>query len=274
MSVEYQEPHWFINWLKPRLPWQRQPIKPAEIGDGLCKVMMAPKNLLEDANFNKVLPNHYIVELSPENYAHYYKPLGDDLSLQWRDRLVAHLLTANDRVGRKEYRFGGQLLVELRSAADLKDSQARILCRIAADFEGFDGSISSKTKDPQVEEAYLELVDGDRRWYLHPGENTIGRDEICEIFLDLPQIQEMRLVSAQHAVIRFVNGRYYLYDGSPSGKPSANGTFLNSKIVSTQGQLLQDGDIIILAAVHSQSPRPDTPGVAAFRFRRRVIDAN
>ena len=157
---------------------------------------------------------------------------------------MAHLLTANDRVGRKEYRFGGPLLVELRSATDLKDSQARILCRIAPDFEVYDGSISSKTEDPQVEEAYLELVDGDRRWYLHPGENTIGRDEICEIFLDLPQIQEMRLISAQQAVIRFVNGRYYLYDGSPSGKPSANGTFLNSKIVSTQGQLLQDGDAL------------------------------
>jgi hypothetical protein len=274
MSDAYPEPLWRMNWLKPRLPWNKQPIKPAEIGDGLCKVMMTPKNILEDANYNKVLPNHYIVELSPENYAHHYKPLGDDLPRQWRDRLAAHLLTANSRVGRKEYRFGGQLIVELRSAADLMDSHARILCRVAPDIGAHDRDSSSKTRDQAVEAVFLELVHGGRRWSLRPGDNTIGRDETCEIFLDIRQIQEKRLVSAQHAFIRYVDGRYFLYDGSPSGKPSANGTFLNSQMVSTHGEPLQDGDIIILAAIHPQAPRLDTPGVAAFRFRQLVQNAD
>lgn len=274
MNDAYLGSQWRTNWLKPQLPWNKRAIRPAEIADGLCKVMMTPENLLEDAKYNKVLPNHYIVELSPENYAQHYEPLRDALLRQWRDRLAAHLLTANSRVGRKEYRFGGQILVELRSASDLKDSHARILCRIAPDLEAPAGDISSKTQKRGTGEVFLEWIHGGRRWSLHPGDNTIGRDQACEIFLDMPQIQEKRLVSAQHAFIRYIDGRYYLYDGSPAGKPSANGTFLNSQMISTHGEPLQDGDTIILAAIHPQAPRQDTPGVAAFRFRQPVLESN
>ena len=274
MRNEYPDTNWQTNWLKPRLPWNKQAIKPAEIGDGLCKVMMAPKNILEDANYNKVLPNHFIVELSPENYAHHYEPLRNSLPQQWHERLVEHLMTANSRLGRKEHRFGGQILVELRSASDLKDSQARILCRVEPDFEATDGKFASKSLDRGEKGVFLELIQGGQRWPLHPGDNIIGRDEDCDIFLKLPQVQEKRLISAKHAFIRVVDGRYYLYDGSPSGQPSANGTFLNARRVLAHGEPLQDGDIIILAAIHPHAPRPDTPGVAAFRFQQPGLNAN
>ena len=40
-----------------------------------------------------------------------------------------------------------------------------------------------------------------------------------------------------------------------------------------QGAPLQDGDIIILAAINPQSASWDTPGVAAFRFRKPLLPA-
>jgi hypothetical protein len=272
MGLENPEAHWQINWLKPRLPWNKQAIRPAEIGDGLCKAMTARKNILEDANYNKVVPNHYVVELSPENYTHHYEPLGNSLIQQWRDRLVEHLMTANSRLGRKEYRFGGQLLIELRSVSGLKDSHARILCRVAPDLESVDGEISPTTQDRGKEVAFLELIDEDRSWPLYSGNNTIGRGEACDVYLDLPQIQEKRLISAQHATIRNEGEQCFLFDGALSGKPSANGTYVNSQRVTEYGVPLQDGDIIVLAAINPGDPRWDTPGVAAFRFRKAAID--
>ena len=37
--------------------------------------------------------------------------------------------------------------------------------------------------------------------------------------------------------------------------------------VPSGGQLLREGDIVILAAVRPQAPSLDTPGVAGLRFR-------
>jgi hypothetical protein len=272
MEPENPESLWKINWLNPPLLWNKQPIRPAEIGAGLCKVMLAPENVLEDANYNKIVPNCYVVELSPSNYRHHYQPLDNNLIQQWRERLADHLMTANSRLGRKEYRFAGQLQIELRSAAEVKDSQARILCRVVPDFEAEHGRVAPKTRDRGKEAAFLETVNGDRRWSLYPGENTIGRGETCDIFLNLPLVQQERLISAQHATIRVERTRCLLFDGTLSGKPSANGTFVNSERISEHGVVLQDGDLIILAALNPRDPRPETPGVAALRFRTAKLD--
>lgn len=268
------EPRWQNNWIKPRLPWNTQAVRPAEIGDGLCKVMMAQENALEDANYNKVLPNQYVVELSPKNYARNFEPIANNLIQQWRDRLVEHLLTTNSRLGRKEYRLGGLLQIELRTALDVKDSHARILCRVKPDLESVDSTVSPKTEALRKEVAFLELINGDRRWPLYPGDNTIGRDEASDIFLDLPKVQEIRLISAQHARIHIENEQYLLFDGTPKGKPSTNGTYLNSQRIHEFGVPLQDGDIIILAAINPRDPRWDTPGVAAFRFKKMPLDTS
>jgi hypothetical protein len=270
MLQDYPEPGWQINWLRPRLLWNKQAIRPAEIGDGLCRVMIAQENLLEDANYNKVVPNHYVVEISPGNYSHHYEPLGKGLIQQWRDRLVEHLMTANSRLGRKEYRLGGQLQIELRSAADMKDNQARILCRVELDLDSTDSKVLLNTKGRRTEVAFLELIDSGRRWPLYPGDNTIGRDEACDVFLDLHLIQEKPLISAQHATIRIKDEQSLLLDGGLSGKPSANGTYVNSQRIPEHGMLLRDGDIVILAALDPRYPRLDTPGVAAFRFRKAL----
>jgi hypothetical protein len=267
MGQMHPESPWQLSWIKPRLQWNTGAIRPAEIGDGLCRLITARENVLEDANYNKVLPNHFVIELNPTNYAQYYEPLANDLIQQWRDRLVEHVKTTNERLGRKEYRLVGQVHIDLLGAPDIKSSQARVLTRIVPDFDTMDHPNQLRPPDNAVI-AYLDLLSEDRRWPLFPGDNTIGRSKSCSICLDLPLIQEKRLVSSQHATLRVESGQYILYDGAPGGKPSANGTYVNSKRVSEYGTTLQDGDVIILAALDAHFPRWDTPGVAAFRLRK------
>jgi pSer/pThr/pTyr-binding forkhead associated (FHA) protein len=113
-------------------------------------------------------------------------------------------------------------------------------------------------------------VNGDRRWPLFPGDNTIGRDASSDVFLDIPVIQAKRLVSGQHARIYVDRDQHILYDGSLTGKPSANGTYVNSQRIPDYGLPLQNGDIIILGALHPQHPSVDTPGVAVLRFQQNT----
>lgn len=247
-------------------------IRPAEISDGLCKAVIARENILEDADYNKIVPNHFVIELTPENYHQYFEPLEKSLIQQWRDRLLEQIMTTNSRLGRKEYRLEGQLSIEIHPAPDVKVSQARILCRVEPEYNITESKIPPNIRSRGREIAFLELINGDRRWPLYPGDNTIGRDPACDIYLELPLIQEKRLISAQHALIRIENGQSLLLDGGPSGKPSANGTYVNAQAISAHGVLLKEGDIIILAAINPRYPRLDTPGVAAFRFRKVLFD--
>jgi hypothetical protein len=265
----HSETNWKTNWVKPGFLSNKQTISPAEIGDGLCKIVMAKGNVLEDANYNKILPNSFVVELSQDTFQKHYEPLRQSLVQQWREKLVDYLMTTNSRLGRKEYRFGGQLHIELRPADDIIDNRARVLCRVEPNVE-IEGPKSLETRIQGKETAYLELVNGDRRWPLFPGNNTIGRDASCDIFLDVPVIQAKRLVSGQHARIYVDRDQHILYDGSLLGKPSANGTYVNSQRIPDYGLPLQNGDIIILGALHPQRPTMDAPGVAVLRFQNKA----
>jgi hypothetical protein len=269
MVQGYSETNWQTNWVKPGLLSNRQSISPAEIGDGLCKTIMSKGNVLEDANYNKILPNRFIVELSQDNFQKHYEPIQQSLIQQWREKLVDYLMTTNSRLGRKEYRFGGQLHIELRPADDIIDNRARVLSRVQPNVELVEPK-SPPTKIEGKETGYLELVNGDRRWPLFPGDNTIGRDASCDIFLDVPVIQAKRLVSGQHARIYVDRDQHILYDGSPMGKPSANGTYVNSKRIPDYGLPLQNGDIIILGSLRPQQPTMDAPGVAVLRFQQKT----
>lgn len=268
MEATKSQIQWQINWLKPHLPWNKQAIRPAEIGDGLCRVMMAQENLLEDANYKKIVPNRYVVELCPENYQLHYKPIESSLVQQWRERVVEHLMTANSRLGQKEYRFGGPVQIVLRAAPDIKLCNARVLCRIEPDLQPDGRMASAEPKNQPAAVAFLDLVPGERSWPLHPGDNTIGRAEGCDVYLDLPQVQEKRLVSSQHAILHIEPDGCFLFDGSIAGKHSANGTYVNSQRIPEQGIALRGGEMIILAALDPSDPRVDTPGVAALRFRK------
>lgn len=116
-----------------RLPWLNHPIRPADIGGELRGAMLTRENMLEDVNYQKVVPNRYVVEVSEENYARQFRPIEGQVLRQWRERLLEDLVTANSRQGRKEFRFSGRLRLEMRPAPDLKDNEARILSRIEPD---------------------------------------------------------------------------------------------------------------------------------------------
>jgi hypothetical protein len=259
---------WQAKLVKPRLPWSSHRPRPAELVEALSDVMLSRKYSVEDAEYQKIVPNEFVVEVHEENYLRNYQPIAERVLQQWHAKLLEQLATANSRQGRNLYQLGAPLRLEIRPAVDLKPTQARILCRVqspdsaaASDSEQGEAMVATKA-------ACLETLSGRRRWLLRSGTLRIGRDMRCDIYLDMPDVQERRLISSEHAYLRFEQGRYYIYDGSPDGKPSVNGTFVNRQPVPPDGRLLEDGDSIILAALDPNDPRPDSPGVLELRFWR------
>ncbi len=255
MSEHFSD-QWSITLLRSGFPWSNEPIRPADISRKLREVMLSKKNLLEDAHYRKVVPNRYVVELGQDNYARNYQPIQKRIIEQWREKLLEDLETANSRQGRREYSFAGRVEIDIRPAADLSSHQARIYSQFAA------APASSKAI-----QACLQAANEDRTWKLHQGNISIGRDPTSEIYLDMPSVQAKRLVSGQHAHLRCNENGCWIFDGIPNGRPSVNGTYVNYRPVPADGQLLQDGDLIILASLSPNDPRPDTPGVAALYFR-------
>jgi len=251
---------WQVRRIKPRQGLLAQALRAAELGDLLCEVMLARENVIEDAHYHKLVPNQFVVELPTDEFQHSYAPIEQEVGLQWREKLLNHLTTTNSRQGRREYRFGGQVGVAIRAAADLAAGQARIWSRLAPD---------APPEEPPTGPlpACLEVLPDGRRWPLRSGLVTIGRDPGGDIVFDDPKVQELRLVSSQHAYLRCAPGVYRLFDGSPDGAPSVNGTYINRVPVPRDGQLLQDGDFLILASLHPLTPQLNTPGVVGLRFR-------
>jgi hypothetical protein len=254
---------WQNQLIEPRLPWGSRPLRPAELAENLAAIMLASENLLEDAEYNKIVPNQFIVEISQSHHARYFQPIEGEVLQQWQAQLLERLTTANNRQGRNEYRLAGPLHIEIRPVPDLSPVQARVLYRIQASESG--------ARAKAVLPACIKSLSGGRTWSLHPGIMTIGRAKECDIILDMPDINEKRLVSGRHAYLLCETDRYRIFDGSPDGKPSLNGTYVGYQPVEPDGHLLRDGDIIVLAAVDRHHPRTDTPGIVALRF---VLDCS
>lgn len=238
------------------LPARNEPILPADVSKRLEAALLNSRNHLEDANYGKIVPNFFVVEVSPENYEQNYEPIEQQATEQWHERLLNTLNTANGRQGRKVFRFGGPVKVNVRPVSDLSEKEVRILSQIRSEDSGAG----------KIQVAYLERLPDGRRWPIKSGINTLGRSSRNNIYLDSPVIQERRLISNDHAFIRAENGRFYIFDGGPEGRRSRNGTFVNGRGVSESGYKLSDGDVIILAALDINHPRPDTPGSAGFIF--------
>jgi len=260
MVMNGKESQWRSKFIQPRLRWSKQAMRPAELGEAMMGIMLARDNLLEDANYDKIVPNHYLVELSPLNYSHNYQPIEERLIKQLIGKLLEYLTTTNSRLGRKEYRLGGPLTLEIHPAPGLTDWQARISYCIQPEPFPFPAASAPQT-------TCLELLSSGERWDLTPGITTIGRNKTCQVHLTHPEIQEKRLVSGQHAYIVDDQQNWRLFDGSPTGKPSTNGTYVNGAAVPPEGRLLQDGDLISLAAVDSDHAPPDASGMVTIIFR-------
>lgn len=250
--------NWRHHIVKHFLPWDHSAVRPAEVIDALRAILLDRKNQVEDAAYAKHVPNRFVVELGEENYHRNYQPIERRVVQQWQDQLQEHLLNANERLGRAEYRLGGALAVEVRAAQGVSEDQARILYRL-------DPNAISR---PRELTACVELLGDGRRWRLRQGVMTVGRDQACDIVLDTPAIVSNRLVSSRHAYLACNNEHILLFDGDPGGQPSTNGTYVNNRPVIAGGQALRDGDTVQLAALTPGRPRPDTPGVAVFRFHK------
>jgi hypothetical protein len=258
MITQNDDTGWQVKLIEPRLPWGNRPARPAELAENLSTIMLASENLLEDAEYNKIIPNQYVVEINRSHHARFFQPIEKEVLQQWQSQLLERINIANSRQGRNEYRLAGPLLIEIRPVEDLSPVQVRVLYRFQA---------AEKGPGPEAGlPACIKLLLGGRTWPLRPGITTIGRAKDCVITLDMPVVREKRLISSRHAYLLCEPDRYRIFDGSPDGKPSLNGTFVNYQLVGPEGRLLQDGDIIILAAVDPRHPQTDTPGIVALRF--------
>jgi hypothetical protein len=261
MTDTPQQDAWHQRMVQPLLPIYRRPIRPADLSSYLAAMMLSRRHTLEDVNYTRVSPNRFIVEVNQQIYERYFRLIQDQVIRQWTERLSARLKTANSRHGRKEFRLGGPLRIEIRPVPDLLPYQARILARI-------DAGHSAEQTAPLLTGACLELLPSGQRFPLQAGLTTLGRDESSSIPLRTPEVQQTRLVSGRHAHIRQQDGGYHLFDGSPEGRPSVNGTFVNGARLTGQGRLLHDGDTIILASTSPNTADPSIPGVVALRFHQ------
>jgi hypothetical protein len=233
-------------------------LRPAEVGAGLVEILLERQYAIEDAQYQKVVPNQFVVELQGENYYRHYQPIESQIIQQWHEKLLRHLVTTNSRLGRKEYRFGGVVRVEIHPVGDLTPAQARVRARVETNLP---------EAGPRAAYGFLELIQpSGSNFPLSEGDNVLGRGTGCSLRLDTPELRATRLISSKHATLRCREGRCLLLDGSPDGKASLNGTFVNGAAVPPVGWELMDGDLIILAAIDPGDPRPDTPGVASLRY--------
>lgn len=269
----------------------RGAVLPAEVRKELERVLLARENAFEEAPGVKIVPNEYVVELHPSIYGRHYQPSERELAEGWQRWLVELLDTTNNRYGDRLYRFWGPVQVAIQAAADLHPDQVRVQGRINAGTGSYvpaprgKAPVPAPSRDarggaaaahpqpaaatsllPDSATGCLELLPAGRQWRLRPGTTVLGRSESADVYLDMPHVQEKRLISGHHATIRCTGGQCRLFDGTPDGHRSANGTYVNGRRIPPEGHDLRHGDVIVLAALDPNNPRPDLPGVAGLLF--------
>lgn len=79
-------PDWFRHLLKPKSGLFAQAVRPADVLEALCDLSLTRRYLLEDVDYRKIAPNHFIIELSGANYQQNYRPLEQQFCQQGRAR--------------------------------------------------------------------------------------------------------------------------------------------------------------------------------------------
>lgn len=255
----------------------QQRIRPFQIRKELQKAMVAPEHCPEDVEGYKMVPNIYEVELNESVYEVFFQPIKETICDQLAEGLHEHLSVMNRRSGRKEYVCLGEIQVKLKPVSDLPENKVNITCQMVLPDDKVNITseiVQAGKREPQepgpfegLPLACLEGRTNGEQWLLHNEMVTIGRDEKCDVCMDMPIVQEKSLVSNNHAYILYENKNFRLFDGSREGRRSTNGTFVNGELVRQDGHRLQDGDTIILAALDANDPRPDTEGVVELIFR-------
>jgi hypothetical protein len=111
---------------------RHRPILPADVTRHLARAMLTRRNVREGADYGRIVPNDYLVELSEANYRHNYAPIELQVCERWRTDLTATLDTTNERLGRQAYKLGGEVRIRIKPTSDLAPGSVRIQATIDA----------------------------------------------------------------------------------------------------------------------------------------------
>ena len=208
-------------------------IKPMQIGRRLLQVADAERDL--DAQGRRVVPNTYIVQLSPADREG-FADIEPAMLYELTEALRQHVKTEG-------YHVSGKARVALRTNTDLRKGRFDITAK-NVDQEG--NSQEVPVTPPEADAAPIApviplhgdappavlTVPGGQRVELHEGHYVVGRHLECDIFISDSN------VSRRHAEFVCAGRDVIVRDLG-----STNGTKVNG-VVITGDQLLQHGDVI------------------------------
>lgn len=214
-------------------------LQPVQIAKRVIRAMEANQSISVERT---LVPNHYVVQLSPTDHAQFER---FQKSLE-RDLAETVAAAARDR--------GFSLLslprVEIERSEHLAPGEVRVKCALVDDAgapvgpEAF-GAAAGRTQvldrdrlraaRPKAPQAWLEMAGESRRIDLDVPTITLGRSPENDVVVD------DRRVSRRHAEVRVRLGKHTLYDLG-----STNGTFVNGRRISEV--VLSNGDRITLGA--------------------------
>lgn len=208
-------------------------IKPMQIGRRLLQVADAERDL--DAQGRRVVPNTYIVQLSPADREG-FADIESAMLYELTEALRQHVKTEG-------YHVSGKARVALRTNTDLRKGRFDITAK-NVDQEG--NSQEVPVTPPEADAAPIApvipihgdappavlTVPGGQRVELHEGHYVVGRHLECDIVISDSN------VSRRHAEFVCAGRDVIVRDLG-----STNGTKVNG-VVITGDQLLQHGDVI------------------------------
>ena len=187
-------------------------VRPIEIGRRLVKEIDANRSV--DSKNRRVVPNHFLVHLSPADL--------EALESVRRDLLAELVEAVKEYASDEGYHLKGSVSVAIDADDSLKVGRIKVSCEIRA------------TGTTAVT-AVVVLPD-DRRLTLGAETLVIGRSADNAIVFDDPN------VSRRHAEISATGGGWVVKDLG-----STNGTKVNGTIIAGE-RALRDGDIVSFAS--------------------------
>lgn len=210
----------------------RSGVKPLQIGRRLIQVVDDERSI--DARGRRVVPNSYVVQLSPEDREQF-----EDLEMSLLQELTVAL---REYIAQEGYHCDGKARVALRTDPQLKRGRITVEARNGSG----DSPASPATASPRASRdtggdhdrppAVLTLPSG-QRIEIHEGRYVLGRQLQSDIVLNDSN------VSRRHAEFECSGGEVVVRDLG-----STNGTKVNGVAVHGD-QLLQHGDVIGLGSI-------------------------
>lgn len=214
-------------------------VKPLQLGRKLLQIVDSERDV--DAQGRRVVPNSYLIQLSPEDregFADVEPTLLQELTVALREY-----------ISQEGYHVEGKARVALRTNPDLRRGKFDIDCRnITPDAPAQTSAPATPSAEPLIEvsaaplltavpsafdrpPAVLSLPNG-QRIELHEGHYVLGRHLENDIVLNDTN------VSRKHAEFVCAAGEVVVRDLG-----STNGTKVNGVLITGE-QLLQHGDVI------------------------------